>query len=208
MAQLSLIERRERRARVVQEADLGYLALIAECAQHCHDRRDPAPATDQEHAFRPPVGEDEFALSLGQVDDQPRPDVLAQVTREPAHRVGGDGHLQGAVGRVLGTRERVGPAHANPRDVRTESHELPRPESLPVRVRSKREGDALRGLEANSHDLGANVASEHQRADQLRIPVHAVRICECLQQSRPEQAPADSAGALGFGKSPDHHDAK
>ena len=197
--ELGAVERELGRARVVEEVELAGEALVAQRAQHRHDRRDAAAAADQQHALGARVGEDELALRRAQADDHPGARVVAQVARDLALGVRRHSQLDRAAGGVLRAGRGVGPRLADAVDLDAEAGELPGAQAAPVVVGLQREGDALGGLLADGRHLGAHVALDEQRADELDVAVDAVGVGEGFEQARAQDAAAEASGRSGGG---------
>ena len=155
----------------------------------------PLPPLISSTRSGPLLGQNEVALRLGQADDHARPRVVAQVARDPALRVGGDGQLERTVRGLLGAGGRVGPGQADAVDLDAHPDELPGAKAAPVLIRAERERHALRRLVADSRHLGTHIAREQQRADELDVAVHAMRVGERLEQARMQQTAAEAARA-------------
>ena len=205
LAQLGVVEREIARTRVVQEADLTREPLLAECAQHRHHWRDAAAAADQQHPLGARVRQSEVPLRLGQADNHARPRAIAQVARDPALRVGGDGQLERTVRGLLGAGRRVGPGQADAVELDAHSDELSGAKAAPVLIRMECERHALRRLVADGRHLGPHIARE-QRADELDVAVNAMRVGERLEQARVQHTAADATRAnLAGSEHPDSH---
>src|SRR5205807_10411799 len=75
--------------------------------------------------------------------------------------------------------------------------ELAGAQPAPVVVGPERERDALGSLAADRGDLGAEVPLDEQRADELDVAVDAVRIGECLEEARAQDAATEASGRCG-----------
>ena len=173
---------------VMQESDAALVAFIAERAQHRHHRRDAAAAADQQDAIRALLRQRELAFGLRQDHGGAHLQVLLEVFGNKAAGVGLGGEFDQAVLAVhrVGGRVAAGAAHAV--DLDRQAHVLAGGKALPVAVGAQAQGDAVGGLVADGHDLGADFAEGPGRGELFHVAVDAVRIGQRRGEARVERA--------------------